>query len=170
MKKILTFSILMCLVCTLSMMCFGVSPFTDVKESDWFYKGVVGAKQSGLMNGVSDTHFAPESTLSVDQAVTVVARLHSLYNDKSIPSEFQGYKYYMDYAVKHGIVNEDYFDNTTRAVKRSELSYLVYNSLDEKELSVINDIKFVPDAEYGSEYYEGLLCLYNAGILGGFDE
>ena len=86
MKKML-FAIIACAV--MSLTALGSSLFDDVKESDWFYKGVACAKQSGLMNGVSDTLFAPKDTLSVAQAVTVAARIHSLYNGNTIPQARQ---------------------------------------------------------------------------------
>jgi len=168
MKKLITLVSLA--LCVLSANVYAEAQFEDVKKNDWFYGGVSAAKESGLMNGVSDTQFAPSATLSVEQGVTVAARIHSLYTDKTIPSDFQGYGYYMDYAVEKGIVPQGYFDDTGRPIKRKELSYIIDNSLDGDILEAKNDVKFVPDADIGSEYYDGLLRLYNAGILGGFDE
>lgn len=39
-------------------------PFTDVTADDWFYDAVVYAYENSVMNGISDTCFAPNSQLS----------------------------------------------------------------------------------------------------------
>ncbi len=49
--------------------------FTDVNEKDWFYDSVKYVRQNGLMNGVSDSEFAPDSTLTRAMLVTVLYRM-----------------------------------------------------------------------------------------------
>ena len=39
----------------------GKLPFTDVRESDWFYEDVAFAYENGLFAGTSDTTFSPVS-------------------------------------------------------------------------------------------------------------
>ena len=50
-------------------------PFTDVKESDWFYDAVRSAFGQGLMKGVSDTEFAPNVKLTRAMFVTILYRM-----------------------------------------------------------------------------------------------
>ena len=50
-------------------------PFTDVKETDWFYGSVEWAWRVGLMNGTSDTLFSPGITTSRGMIVTLLYRL-----------------------------------------------------------------------------------------------
>ena len=50
-------------------------PFTDVKESDWFYKAVKNMYFSGMMMGTGETTFEPNSVLTRAQAATMFDRL-----------------------------------------------------------------------------------------------
>lgn len=50
-------------------------PFSDVKNSDWFYSAVNFIYQEGLMDGVSATSFAPQDSTSRAMLVTVLWRL-----------------------------------------------------------------------------------------------
>lgn len=49
--------------------------FTDVKETDWYYDSVRYVYTKGLMNGTSDTEFAPGVSLTRAMLVTVLWRL-----------------------------------------------------------------------------------------------
>lgn len=46
-----------------------INPFTDVKESDWYYDAVMWAKENGVTDGTSATTFSPK--LQVDRATAV---------------------------------------------------------------------------------------------------
>ena len=50
-------------------------PFQDVQPGSWYYDDVVAAYEAGLMEGVSSTKFAPYSTLTRAQVVTVLYRM-----------------------------------------------------------------------------------------------
>lgn len=50
------------------------NPFTDVKSSDWFYDNVQYAYENNLFAGVSDTEFAPNSSMTRAMLVTVLYR------------------------------------------------------------------------------------------------
>ena len=50
------------------------SPFTDVKETDFFYKAVLWAVENGITNGVDATHFGPNSNCNRAQVVTFLYR------------------------------------------------------------------------------------------------
>ncbi len=52
-----------------------LEPFTDVSEENWFYDAVVYAYTNSLMNGTSDTLFAPNATLTRGMMVTVLWRI-----------------------------------------------------------------------------------------------
>ncbi len=49
--------------------------FTDVKEDDWFYESVWETYMAGLMNGVTDTTFAPNADLTRAMFVTILYRM-----------------------------------------------------------------------------------------------
>ena len=50
------------------------NPFTDVKLGDWFFDSVKYAEQNGLMNGTTDTTFAPNDNLTRAMLVTILYR------------------------------------------------------------------------------------------------
>ena len=50
-------------------------PFPDVTEGDWFYDAVRYAYETGLMDGVEDNLFAPNSETTRAQLVTILYRL-----------------------------------------------------------------------------------------------
>ena len=51
-----------------------VNPFTDVKETDFFYDAVLWAVEKNITNGISPTKFAPFSVANRAQAVTFLWR------------------------------------------------------------------------------------------------
>lgn len=51
-------------------------PFADVTEGDWFHDAVYYAWEQGLMDGVSDTEFAPGTSANRAMVVTLLYRLH----------------------------------------------------------------------------------------------
>lgn len=50
-------------------------PFVDVSKTDWFYNDVKYVWQHDIMNGVSNTKFAPETSMTRAMFVTVLYRL-----------------------------------------------------------------------------------------------
>ncbi len=50
------------------------NPFTDVKESDYFYKAVLWALEKGITKGTSDTLFSPAQTCSTAHIITFLYR------------------------------------------------------------------------------------------------
>lgn len=50
------------------------NPFTDVKESDYYYKAVLWAVEKGITQGTGDTTFSPAMTCSRAHIVTFLHR------------------------------------------------------------------------------------------------
>ncbi len=50
------------------------NPFTDVKETDWYYKAVLWAVEQGITKGTGDTTFSPNTTCSTAQILTFIYR------------------------------------------------------------------------------------------------
>ena len=51
------------------------NPFGDVRESDWFYRSVKFAYAGGLMRGVSDTEFSPDTDVTRAMFVMILYRI-----------------------------------------------------------------------------------------------
>ena len=86
------------------------NPFTDVKNSDWFYSAVQYAREKGFFSGTSTTTFEPNGTMTRGMFVTVLAHMAGVdtanYNGESAFSDVAADAYYAPFvawAAKHGI-------------------------------------------------------------------
>ena len=52
----------------------GDLPFTDVEAGIWYTDAILWAAQNNIVNGVSDTEFAPGDDLTRQQLVTILYR------------------------------------------------------------------------------------------------
>ena len=84
-------------------------PFTDVKESTWYYNTVAEAYRTGLMTGATETLFLPESAADRGMVVTILHRLEgqpaASSNNFSDVSEDAYYAGAVAWAAEQGIVN-----------------------------------------------------------------
>jgi len=85
------------------------NPFSDVKESDWFYESVKKSYDSGIINGVSSTQFSPEGGMTRAMLVTLLHRIDgTTASDGSNPfSDVPAGEWYTEaviWASKNGIV------------------------------------------------------------------
>lgn len=88
----------------------GMLPFTDVRETDWFYDDVVFAYENGLFSGTTATTFSPYAPMTRAMLVTVLYRLEgepavtgrSGFSDVTIGSYYEAA---VTWAADNGIVN-----------------------------------------------------------------
>ncbi len=52
-----------------------VSPFTDVRDSDWFYGSAEFVSRNGMMQGIEGSVFSPNTTVTRGMLVTILWRL-----------------------------------------------------------------------------------------------
>lgn len=62
-------------------------PFADVAPSDWFHDAVCWAYASGIVNGVSETSFAPDRSITREQMATMLYK-YSVHMDSAEESDF----------------------------------------------------------------------------------
>jgi len=144
--------------------------FADVAETYWGAANIESAYALGLMKGVSDTAFDPEGAVGLAQAVTMAARLHSIYTTGT-ESFVQGevwYQTYVDYCKENGILKEDFADYNAPA-RRDQFAVLLAAALPEEALPAINTVTLIPDVAPESENAAAIYALYRAGILTGND-
>lgn len=146
--------------------------FTDVAEGAWYADNVRAAYEYGLINGQSATRFAPDSSLTVAEAVKLAACLHSIYHTGSaeFASSSPWYQTYVDYALQNGILKaarSDYTQPASRAVFASVLAA----ALPAEALTAINTIAdgAIPDVSMSASYADAVYLLYRAGVLTGSD-
>jgi len=87
-------------------------PFTDVKNTKWFYDAIKAVYDAGFMNGKSDTKFEPNATMTRAELVVLLSRLADAdVADKGQSLAFKDTKknaWYADavgWGVEAGLVN-----------------------------------------------------------------
>ena len=155
-------------------------PFPDVTEGDWFYDAVVYAYETGLMDGVGDNLFAPNSQTTRAQLVTI---LHRLAGEPE-PGGDSGFSdvaagtWYTDavaWAAQNGIVNGT--TDTTFApgddITREQLAVILYRyaAYQGYDVSQRADLSGFGDASSISGYaQEALSWAHAQGLVLGFED
>lgn len=148
--------------------------FNDVASDAWYADGVRSAYELGLMQGTGGRSFSPGDTVTLAQAVTMAARLHSIYNTGSEDFTQSGkawYSVYADYAKRNGIIERDFADYNAAAT-RAQFASVFAHALPSSALTAINDIAdgAIPDVGKSHSGAEEIYLLYRAGVLTGSDE
>jgi len=146
--------------------------FRDVRDSDWFARYVKDAYNLGFLRGKSDGVFDPGGYLTLGEAVTLAARVRSIYHTGSavFPESVPFYSAYADYAISHGII--DAHCNYSEPATRGSFAAMMHNALPPDAFQAINEIPdygicdVAPDSAAGAAVY----ALYRAGILSGSDQ
>ena len=86
-----------------------ISKFSDASPDQWYHDGVHWALENGVMNGVSDTRFAPEGTATRAMVVTMLWRLEGEPEGKDNPftdvADDAWYAGAVSWAAETGVVN-----------------------------------------------------------------
>ena len=76
-------------------------PFADVAPSDWFHDAVCWAYASGIVNGVSETSFAPDRSITREQMATMLYK-YSVHMDAAEESDIGSLEGFSDAASVSG--------------------------------------------------------------------
>ena len=155
-------------------------PFHDVTEGDWFYDAVRYAYETGLMDGVGDSLFAPNSQTTRAQLVTILYRLAG----EPEPGGDSGFAdvaagtWYTDavaWAAENGIVNG--VSDTEFApgddITREQLAAILYRyaACQGYDVSQRADLSGFGDASSISGYaQEALSWAHAQGLVLGFED
>ena len=153
----------------------GNMPFVDVPASAWYADAVRDAWANGLIDGVNATHFDPDGSLTVAQAIKLAAALHQRIENGTVTLKNGSpwYRSYLEYAVEHGVIEESYLGYSAAAlnapVQRAEFAHILYGAA--KPYAAINEIgaNALPDVKTGDRYADEIYTLYRAGVLNGSD-
>ena len=155
-------------------------PFPDVTEGDWFYDAVRYAYENGLMDGVGDNLFAPNSDTTRAQLVTILYRLEG----QPAPSGDSGFSdvaagtWYTDavaWAAENGIVNgvsETEFA-PGKDITREQLATILFRYTEAKgyDVSARADLSAYPDADQIQSYAaESVAWAVAEGLIQGFED
>ena len=155
-------------------------PFADVTEDKWYYDAVAYVYQQGIMVGMSETTFEPNTTVNRAQ---VVQMLYNLEGQPQVSGDSgfsdirddQWYAKAVAWASANDVV-AGYEDGTfrpTRAVTREEFAQILYNYAKFKgyDLSASADLGKFPDSGQVSSWAETALGWANGnGLINGHDD
>ena len=179
MKRILSVILCITMILSLTSVAFAehYSNFTDVKPDSWYYEDVDNAVRLGIINGKTETTFAPDDNLTYAEAIKLAACMYQLYKDGSVylvPGGNPWYQIYVDYAKDHGIITENFFykvSNINEKATRAGYMEIFANALPDEALKGINNVPdgSIPDVPMVHESSISIYKLYRAGILTGVD-
>jgi PTS system fructose-specific IIC component len=109
------------------------NPFVDVAEKDYFYDAVLWGVENGVVKGMDETHFEPETVCTRAQALTFLWRANGMPQPKTTTNPFvdvDASAYYYDavlWGVENGIVkgmDETHFEPDTACSRAHALTFL----------------------------------------------
>ena len=154
-------------------------PFTDVKETDWFYASVCYVYENGIMNGSSIDRFSPNSTTTRGMVVTILHRLEG--SPTASTEQFQDVAndaYYangVSWAAGNGIVS-GYGNNRfgpEDPITREQLATILYRYTQYKgyHIATENDLSAYSDRAQISAYaLEAMAWAVGAELLFGSND
>ena len=180
MKKLLTivsFCLAVVMALPLVASCTaGEMPFIDVKTGKWYYGNVKYVFENGIMNGVTETKFAPQGTLTRGMCATIIHRMAGSPKTEAENKfdDVKAGKYYtkaVAWAQEAGIVNgktSTMFD-PDGAITRAEFATMMWKyvyamDLDLKETRESDPSDFVKTPKYARE---AVTMMYRSGVVNG---
>ena len=133
-------------------------PFTDVPEGAWYYEAVKQVYEAGLMNGVTDTLFDPDGTLTRAMFWTILARASGVDTDGGAT----WYAVAQQWAVENGVSDGT---DAMGALTREQLVTMLWRLNGEP---VVNYLITTPDANQISPWVlEAMKWAASTGLIEG---
>lgn len=161
--------------------------FVDVSPDAWYYENVRALYELGLANGQdSASLFAPDDNITVAEAITMAARLRSLYeygDSETGPAMYQTsskpwYAPYASYLQDRSEIGQAFSGSLSREATRAEVAHILANALPSSLFEPINadtvavgyaSRNYIRDVTDYTPYQQDILNLYRWGILSGMD-
>ena len=145
-------------------------PFTDVASDAWYYNVVSQAYGKGLISGMSDIEFSPESSVTGAQLIMMLYRA----DDNTVSEQTSGnwYDEAVDWAKEKSIIsdNNGWTFDANADLTREQMMVFLYNYLQYKgnDLSALDDLSSYTDRSEISAYAENAVkALVGKGIIEG---
>ena len=133
--------------------------FTDVADDFWGKEAIDYVVAEGLMNGTSETTFAPNVTTTRAMLMTILARMDGVDTTGSDPWYQKG----MEWAIAEGVSDGT---NPEGTITREQLAVMLYRYSDSPEVS--DDALTFSDADAVSDWaVDGVRWAVSNGILSG---
>lgn len=138
-NKRATASILVMVMCIglVASQLFGISEpgFNDVPASHWAYSYIMKATELGIINGVGDNKFDPNSSVTYAQMATMMTRLLYAGEEDSYTGG-QWWSPYVKVADDHGLwvstameSSSSWSETANKPVSRAHMAQIIYNGI-----------------------------------------
>lgn len=144
------------------------TPFPDVAASAWYAADVQQAYELGLINGKSDGRFDPAGALTLAEAVTLAAKVRSIYEGGGFtPGGTPWYRNAVQYGQQVGFLTTREYEDYTAPATRADMAGIFAYALPSTAYPRINRVGALPDVTAQTAYSHEIYFLYHAGILTG---
>lgn len=141
---------------------FTIQHFVDVLPKSWYFNAVEWAAKYGVVSGVGDRRYDPDSSITREQMATMLHRYFDKTNNESLPineSLLSGYidigkisswaKDHMYWCVSNGILSgrSSTTLNPKSTATRAEAAQIMYNIRDKVANTVIGGEVELPDLD-----------------------
>lgn len=121
---------------------YKLSPFEDIVEQKYYTKPVLWAYKNNIVEGIDETHFSPDSSLTREQAATILYRYLDLKCSNTVPN-YKDWNEVSDWAKdavatlsdKELFVGSNGSFNPKNNITRAEVSVL-FSRLDGKTFDI----------------------------------
>lgn len=158
---------------------YSTKNYTDITSSDWYAASVKSAYEMGLMYGMTPTEFSADGNVTIAQAISMAARIRSLYNKDGYnfaAAEGEAwYTPYVEYAVANNMIASKYDKSRNTSldynapILRVQFAEIMSSALPDSQMTQIKSVNTVSDVPRysGESRYDAVYKLYEAGIIVG---
>lgn len=152
--------------------------FADINAHVWAHEAIKRMKDKGIINGVSESDFDPDASLTREQAakfVVLTMQLPTSMEDNGfLDCEYNSWYYpFVSSAVEHGLVNGVSMleFGVGQEITRQDLAVIIYRGMKNLKLVDRLEKKSFADEETVSAYAkDAVAVLGNMGIITGFPD
>ena len=145
---------------------------TDVSKDAWYHAAVDYAVEHGIMEGVSETEFSPNTEVTRAQAVQILYNLEgqpTVDGDNEFTDVFGWYEAAVTWAAQTGVAT-GYGDGTFQPgdnITRQEFAQMLYNYAKYKgyDLTAEGDLSQFPDSGSVADWAEAAMSWANGNEL-----
>lgn len=135
-------------------------PFADVLQDQWYFESIYYIWQRDLMQGVSESEFAPESTSTRAMLMTILARLDGVDTDGGNPWYEKGQAWAMENGVSDGT-------NPEGIVIREQIVAMLYRYAGSPAVSEDHLASFPDQAEVSGWARDAMNWAVSIGLIQG---
>lgn len=158
--------------------------FADVKDGDWFAPSVVSAYEYGVLNGRSESSFAPSGNVTISELLTIAARLRAIYttgSDAVIPAAKENeawYAPYVSYLKSQNLLDNSFEGFYLLPASRAQMAGIFAFAVPEEwytepNASLVTSAyasrDYIADVTDKTPYRSEILLMYRRGLLSGMD-